>query len=174
MESIFRTATTQAILDIISDHSTESRFGSLLTPEDRESIAERVVDLFEMTLELRNRTGIGRASGAGHDTEDGVPRSNTPHSAPVANNLSRNTLGRAMALPKRQRNWVDEEPHRAFPLTIHADEFTEQPASQRRMRTPESPVSSEDANKVSPRLPRERRTLSEQERLRLEKNRVSS
>lgn len=53
--NIFRTATGQAIRDIISDHSQENRFGRTLTDDDLDAICERVVDLFEMTLNLRAR-----------------------------------------------------------------------------------------------------------------------
>lgn len=53
--NIFRTATGQAIRDIIADHSQENRFGRTLTEDDLDSICERVVDLFEMTLNLRAR-----------------------------------------------------------------------------------------------------------------------
>ena len=53
--NIFRTATGQAIRDIIADHSQENRFGRTLTEDDLDAICERVVDLFEMTLNLRAR-----------------------------------------------------------------------------------------------------------------------
>jgi hypothetical protein len=51
--NIFRTATGQAIREIIIDHSQENRFGRSLTEQDLDSICERVVDLFETTLNLR-------------------------------------------------------------------------------------------------------------------------
>lgn len=57
--NIFRTATGQAIRDIISDHSQENRFGRTLTEDDLDAICERVVDLFEMTLNLRARLSGG-------------------------------------------------------------------------------------------------------------------
>jgi hypothetical protein len=53
--NIFRTATGQAIRDIIADHSQENRFGRSLTDDDIDSICDRIVDLFEMTLNLRAR-----------------------------------------------------------------------------------------------------------------------
>ena len=61
--NIFRTATGQAIREIISDHSQENRFGRSLTETDIDAICERVVDLFEMTLNLR-----AQVSGAGESS----------------------------------------------------------------------------------------------------------
>jgi hypothetical protein len=62
--NIFRTATGQAIRDIIADHSQENRFGRTLTEDDLDTICERVVDLFEMTLNLR-----ARVSGSSEHSE---------------------------------------------------------------------------------------------------------
>ncbi|MEN9810819.1 MAG: hypothetical protein RLZZ488_2386 [Pseudomonadota bacterium] len=56
--NVFRTATTQAIRDIISDHGTANRFGMSLTDADIDAICTRVVDLFEMTLNLRAQIGL--------------------------------------------------------------------------------------------------------------------
>lgn len=57
--NIFRTATGQAIREIISEHSQENRFGRSLTDSDLDAICERVVDLFEMTLNLRAQVSGG-------------------------------------------------------------------------------------------------------------------
>lgn len=64
--NIFRTATSQAIRDIICDHSQENRFGRTLTDDDLDSICERVVDLFEMTLNLRARVSGASEQDTGH------------------------------------------------------------------------------------------------------------
>ncbi|RDB36400.1 hypothetical protein [Spirobacillus cienkowskii] len=56
MSQIFRIATCQAIREIIEESALEGRFGLILTNDGVEKIANRVVDLFEMTLELRAKT----------------------------------------------------------------------------------------------------------------------
>lgn len=56
--NVFRTATTQAIRDIIADHGAANRFGMSLTDADIDAICTRVVDLFEMTLNLRAQIGL--------------------------------------------------------------------------------------------------------------------
>ncbi|KAB8033713.1 hypothetical protein [Fluviispira multicolorata] len=56
MSQIFRTATSQAIREIIEESGVEGRFGLILTEDSLEKITHRVVDLFEMTLELRAKT----------------------------------------------------------------------------------------------------------------------
>lgn len=64
MSQIFRIATCQAIREIIEESAVEGRFGLILTEDGIDKISHRVVDLFEMTLELRAKTqemfsGIG-------------------------------------------------------------------------------------------------------------------
>ncbi len=56
MASVFRIATEQAIKEIIESNSQTGRFGWMVTEENMEEISKRVVDLFEMTLELRAKT----------------------------------------------------------------------------------------------------------------------
>lgn len=56
MSQIFRIATCQAIREIIEESAVEGRFGLILTEDGVEKISQRVVDLFEMTLELRAKT----------------------------------------------------------------------------------------------------------------------
>lgn len=63
MSQIFRIATSQAIREIIEESAVEGRFGLLLTDDGIEKIAERVVDLFEMTLQLRAKTQEMFSSG---------------------------------------------------------------------------------------------------------------
>jgi hypothetical protein len=145
MGTIFRTATKQAILDLISDHGTRSRFGQLLSDDDADALALRVVDLFEMTLELRARTGVlglGGASGAGAST----------------NSESHNT-SRVGAVPK---SWSEQPPSSNFPTTVHASEFIDhrEPKGIR----PEPPAGSEDLSFASLKLPRTRKPLSDSER----------
>jgi hypothetical protein len=53
---VFRIATGQAIREIIEEHGSLGRFGLILTPENIDDIADRIVDLFEMTIELRTKT----------------------------------------------------------------------------------------------------------------------
>ncbi|NBX18317.1 MAG: hypothetical protein EBR09_13220 [Proteobacteria bacterium] len=66
--NVFRTATTQAIRDIIADHGTANRFGLSLTDADIDAICTRVVDLFEMTLNLRAQVGGGGLAESRRDT----------------------------------------------------------------------------------------------------------
>ena len=54
--SVFRTATSQAIRELVEEHGVPGRFGTILTSESVTMLCERVVDLFEFTLELRSRT----------------------------------------------------------------------------------------------------------------------
>ena len=54
--SVFRIATKQAIKEIIEAPSEKLQYGLILTDENLEDITSKVVDLFEMTLDLRSRT----------------------------------------------------------------------------------------------------------------------
>ncbi len=56
MSQIFRIATCQAIREIIEDSAIEGRFGLILADDGIDKISNRIVDLFEMTLELRAKT----------------------------------------------------------------------------------------------------------------------
>lgn len=177
MESIFRTATTQAILDIIAEHGTRSRFGHMLTDEDASAVAEQVVDLFEMTLRLRARTGLIGTSAAPEPQESrgqthqsgGASGAQNLRGAQGAPNLrgaqgtpaSRSTLPSARS--KRMPSWTDEGPAGPFPKTVNASEFLE--PGQRRPAVPEVAPSSEERDSFSFRLPRQRNTISEEERV---------
>jgi len=76
--NVFRTATGQAIRDIITDHSQENRFGRTLTDADLDAICERVVDLFEMTLKLRAQLGGGHSMAAGEPAQSSGTRAQNP------------------------------------------------------------------------------------------------
>jgi hypothetical protein len=154
MESIFRTATTQAILDIIAEHGTRSRFGHLLTEEDASAVAAKVVDLFEMTLRLRARTGLlGSAPTAAEPPSES--RTMHRHSGSPSP-----TLGSLR--PKRRANWTEEGHVDAFPTTVNASEFIE--ADRKRPKVPEVAPSASDTDSFGFRLPRQRNRLSEEER----------
>ena len=56
MATVFRIATEQAIKEIVEECSVSGRFGLIVTEENIEEISKKVVDLFEMTLELRAKT----------------------------------------------------------------------------------------------------------------------
>jgi hypothetical protein len=56
MTQIFRTATSQAIQEIIQENCVAGRFGLLLNEDGLEKISHRIVDLFELTLKLRSKT----------------------------------------------------------------------------------------------------------------------
>lgn len=60
--NIFRTATKQAIRDIIQDNASSGRYGVMLSDDNIEAIGERIVDLFEMTLNLRSQMSGGGSS----------------------------------------------------------------------------------------------------------------
>lgn len=75
--NVFRTATTQAIRDIIADHGTANRFGMSLTDADIDAVCARVVDLFEMTLNLRAQLGTGAAAEPRRESSS----QNSPQSA---------------------------------------------------------------------------------------------
>lgn len=56
MATVFRIATEQAIKEIVEENSVSGRFGLIVTEENILEISKKVVDLFEMTLELRSKT----------------------------------------------------------------------------------------------------------------------
>lgn len=56
MSRVFRIATMQAIKEIVEENSIAGRFGLIITEENVDEISKKVVDLFEMTLELRAKT----------------------------------------------------------------------------------------------------------------------
>jgi hypothetical protein len=99
--NVFRTATTQAIRDIIADHGTANRFGMSLTDSDIDAICGRVVDLFEMTLNLRAQVGTGGAAD--------------PRREASAHN------GQPQAQPLKASRWEDERA--AVPRTKAASEI---------------------------------------------------
>lgn len=168
MESIFRTATTQAILDIIEEHGTRSRFGHMLTDEDASAVAAKVVDLFEMTLRLRARTGL---IGHAPVPESQKSKSQThqsggasgAHSQSGAQSPPTSTSTLPSARSKRMPSWTDEGPDAPFPKTVHASEFFE--SRQRRPAAPEVAPSSDERESFNFRLPRQRNTISEEERV---------
>jgi hypothetical protein len=53
--SIFRNATKEAIRELITECGEQGRFGLLLANDDLEMATEKIVDLFETTLSLRQR-----------------------------------------------------------------------------------------------------------------------
>ena len=76
MSQIFRMATCQAIREIIEESAVEGRFGLILTEDGLEKISNRVVDLFEMTLELRAKTQL-MFSGMNAPQETSSPKQKT-------------------------------------------------------------------------------------------------
>jgi len=92
--NIFRTATGQAIREIISDHSQENRFGRSLTETDIDAICERVVDLFEMTLNLRAQvSGAGEsAHSQKHSRADVLPATAPQREAEIDYKLPRKRI----------------------------------------------------------------------------------
>ena len=150
MGTIFRTATKQAILDLIADHGTRSRFGQLLSDDDADALAHRVVDLFEMTLELRARTGLmlpqeSGPSGGG----EGSP------SAPSARRSAASTA-------QAPRSWSDEAPAAPFPTTIHAAEFLDR--GEPKARVPDAATAVDDPVLSGLKLPRTRKPITDSER----------
>jgi hypothetical protein len=155
MGTIFRTATKQAILDLIGEHATPSRFGQLLSDDDADALAMRVVDLFEMTLELRARTGALSAS------EQPAASPVRESERPPALRRSAASASQTAVLPRR--SWSEEAPSNAFPTTVHAAEFTE-PRQGGRVPPPDSGKDAEDALSANLKLPRTRKPITESER----------
>jgi hypothetical protein len=88
MMGIFRTATGQAIEDIITENAQNGTFGVTLSHADLQIACGKIVDLFEMTLELRGHTQnlFGGALGAA------VPKNDTQNSMQTrAQNFSQNS-----------------------------------------------------------------------------------
>lgn len=155
MGNIFRTATKQAILDLISDHGTRSRFGQMLSDDDADQLAARVVDLFEMTLELRSRTGmlgLG-ATPAAKPSEDPPP--NSRRRSPGA------AAGAGIAATE-ENSWSDTPPRTTFPTTIHAAEFLEK--NDRKARVSDATAETPDPTFMGLKLPRQRKPITEAER----------
>lgn len=61
--SIFRTATKQALREIIEEQGTVGRFGVVLAEDKLELTTDRIVDLFEMTLNLRSHAASTLSAG---------------------------------------------------------------------------------------------------------------
>jgi hypothetical protein len=135
--NIFRTATGQAIREIISDHSQENRFGRTLTDTDLDAICERVVDLFEMTLNLR-----AQVSGGGQVAED-----------------SRSAPRQA----SRAVRW-DEEPARV-PTTRSASEIYDFTHINRQSRADALPsLAPQQTTEIDLKLPRKRISVTVEEK----------
>ena len=88
--SIFRTATKQAIREIIEENGFNGRFGHILSNNNIETVTDKVVDLFEMTLTLRSHTSA--MFGGGNATQEPPPPSTrrTPEPTPVGFPKTRN------------------------------------------------------------------------------------
>lgn len=97
--SIFRTATKQAILEIIAESAQEGRFGYILTEDGMDQSCERVVDLIEMALELRGRTGLL-----------GMQSSSSQEAAPPARNVAKNKAQPSSTLPRRTGREIKNSP----------------------------------------------------------------
>ncbi|MBM3381917.1 MAG: hypothetical protein FJY29_05690 [Betaproteobacteria bacterium] len=139
--NIFRTATGQAIREIISDHSQENRFGRTLTDSDLDAICERVVDLFEMTLNLR-----AQVAGTGVATGD-------------SNESSRNS-GRQTS---RSVRW-DEEPTKV-PTTRAASEIYDFGQLNKQSRADALPsLAPQQTTEIDLKLPRKRISVTVEER----------
>ncbi|MFZ9520561.1 MAG: hypothetical protein ACO3A4_08805 [Silvanigrellaceae bacterium] len=140
--NIFRTATTQAIRDIIADHGSANRFGISLTEADVEAICTRVVDLFEMTLNLRAQVGN---VGAGHrETEQ-------PNATPARNSSLK---------PQR---W-EREPA-SVPTTKAASEVYDFSYLERKDRGDSLPfLAPTNESAVDLKLPRKRISVNDDER----------
>jgi hypothetical protein len=71
--SIFRNATKEAIRELITECGEQGRFGLLLADDDLEMATEKIVDLFETTLSLRQRVreraDLAALAEAQHATE---------------------------------------------------------------------------------------------------------
>ncbi|NBW82215.1 hypothetical protein EBR21_10730 [bacterium] len=140
--NVFRTATTQAIRDIIADHGSANRFGISLTEADVEAICTRVVDLFEMTLNLRAQ--VGNTGSIARENETSGP-------APARNSALK---------PQR---W-EQEPA-AVPTTKAASEVYDFSHLERKDRGDSLPqLAPKSDSAVDLKLPRKRISVSQDER----------
>ncbi len=144
MTSIFRMATMQAVKEIVEENSVSGRFGHIVTEENIEEISKKIVDLFEMTLDLRAKTQEIFALSQGAPQGQGA-RASTPGRAPA------------------KKNRVEFQEESPFPTTRNAAEIYDSRqtmASHSREATP-SPTGGLDL-----KLPRQRfeMTLGEKER----------
>jgi hypothetical protein len=140
--NIFRTATTQAIRDIIADHGSANRFGISLTDADVEAICTRVVDLFEMTLNLRAQ--VGGANPNPRESESSAPAS------------TRNSA-------LKPQRW-EREPA-SVPTTKAASEVYDFSHLERKDRGDSLPqLAPKSESAIDLKLPRKRISVSEDER----------
>lgn len=75
-QGIFRTATCEAVMEIITENAQNGRFGLLLSPDALKESAERIVDLIETSLQLRANVQdrMERASMVQQKAETPQPR----------------------------------------------------------------------------------------------------
>lgn len=110
--NVFRIATKQAIRDIVTENASENRFGFTVTEDNLESITDRVVDLFEMTLNLRSRLGMGAAS----------PAEAAPAEQPKSQQTRWQTPSPATSTAQQKTSTLTREPV-GFPRTTNAAEI---------------------------------------------------
>ena len=109
MASIFRTATKQAILEIIQEHAVPGRYGLILTEESSEKICEQVVDLFEMTLELRQKVQSNFQLGA--STKEEPPHNKKLNFKPENEVFSKAKYTSEIYQNDQKKSYFDEMSH---------------------------------------------------------------
>lgn len=91
MTSMFRIATKEAIREMVIENCHTGRFGFVLTSEGLDLSTDRIVDLFETTLELRNKvrekmsanTQIDAAAEKSHGKEEKTKFPRTVNAAEI-------------------------------------------------------------------------------------------
>lgn len=141
MTSMFRIATKEAIREIVIENCHQGRFGFVLSSDDLDLSADKIVDLFETTLELRGR--VQERMNSAPSTNSNIAKANTKKRSDYRPQVS-NTL---------------QNP--GFPRSVNAAEIYEVPNPEYRKlhveQVPQAPA-------MDHKLPRKRISLTEAER----------
>lgn len=161
--NIFRTATKQAIRDIIQDNASSGRYGVMLSDDNIEAIGERIVDLFEMTLNLRSQMsgGVSSQSSTGQSSPSRESsQANTQRRAPVARTTTLEHIN-------RQQSSQQQKPESAgFPKTRWAAEIYDHHDARPTQHYAQA-IDTELPPQIDYKLPRKRVALTAAEREKL-------
>ncbi|MBX9704259.1 MAG: hypothetical protein K2X39_08915 [Silvanigrellaceae bacterium] len=146
--NIFRSATKQAIREIVENHGSKGKFGFILTDENIDSISDKVVDLFEIALSLRNKS----------------QNILYPQHIPEENTQTKPSSLQSKPKPTYREPLVSEKG--AFPRTKNAAEIYDFPKNY--LESARNNIGLPPT--IDFKLPRRRISLSESERSKLEKD----
>lgn len=153
--NIFRIATKQAIREIISENASQNRFGFTVTDDNLELITERVVDLFEMTLNLRSRLSTATPASPAPEKRE------TPAAQP--SRWQRASEEASSRTPTMSPRGTPPQEKVGFPKTRNAAEIYEGTLNVKKDPASETQL----APQYDLKLPRKRTALSAEEKEKL-------